>query len=102
MLLTIISPEKKIIHENVVSITLDTDSGQRTILENHINFISFFDITDVYININNGIEKVSVATGYVHIHNNNIMILCELIENEREKLDVKYKHINQSTMRQYD
>jgi F0F1-type ATP synthase epsilon subunit len=100
MLLTIISPEKKIAYEDVISITIDTDLGQRTILEKHINFISFFDITDVYINLNNGIEKVSVATGYVHIHNNKVVILSELIDIDRQKLDAKYKHIKESIMRQ--
>ncbi len=87
-LLEIISPEKKVYSEEVLSLNVQTRSGEVTVLADHVPMISLLSTGKIKIkkiNSEDGIEEHAVHGGSLEVkaHNAGVVILIdELIDIE--------------------
>ena len=77
MQLVIVSPEKKVLEEECVSITLPTTEGQITILPNHIPLFALLSPGEVIVRQKDGIEtNLIVGSGFVNFSQNRLILLA--------------------------
>lgn len=57
---------------------LETKTGQRTILSNHINYVGFFDFTELKIIEEKDRKIMYLSSGYVHVTDDEVMIIAEI------------------------
>lgn len=95
MKLTIVSPAGEVFSQDIDGFTINTNSGQRTILDRHGDFISFFQFTEINL-IGAAIETKNLysALGYVYVKNNHAYIVAQLVNENREAIEETYRRIN--------
>ena len=78
--LKIITPEGVVKEIFADSITLPTESGEITVLPNHIPLVSVLRPGEITVRLGGKEEYLSVSTGFLELHNNNITILADTAE----------------------
>lgn len=92
MNLKVVYSQGVIYNGQVKGFNLKTISGEKTIRDRHADFISFFDCTKLTIFENENQEKeYYISLGYVHIENNNGLIIAQMGGEDEEKNQKNYK-----------
>ena len=93
MKLEIVSPTGVIFQEEVAGFSIMTNSGKRTILERHVDFLSFFQFSEVEIIGVPVEETIYVALGYLYVSQGDAYIIAQLASHKEEKIAGTYKRI---------
>ena len=79
--LQILSPERELVHESVVSVELPGTLGRFEVLKDHAPLISSLDKGDILYKMDQGEEregKVSISSGFVEICDNHVIACVEI------------------------
>lgn len=79
--LQILSPERELVHESVVSVELPGTLGRFEVLKDHAPLISSLDKGDILYKMDQGEEregKVSISSGFVEICDNHVFACVEI------------------------
>jgi len=77
----IVTPEKVILKQEVLAITVPTKTGEITILPNHIPLISALQSGVIEIKtIDNKIETMAVSGGFIEVLPDKVVILADTAE----------------------
>jgi F-type H+-transporting ATPase subunit epsilon len=89
MNLTVVSPEGKIYNGETQGFVIDTISGQKTFLDRHADYISFFDLSKLTI-ISSKDQEIYVALGYIHIEDNKAVVIAQIASSNETKVKESY------------
>lgn len=78
MKLTIFTPTDIFYEGQISGLNIETRLGQRTILEDHVDFLGFIEYSKAVILENSGGKDAYLDTGFVHVYHNEIKIFCEM------------------------
>ncbi|EGO8312422.1 F0F1 ATP synthase subunit epsilon [Enterococcus faecalis] len=78
MKLTIFTPIDTFYEGEVSGLNIETRLGQRTILENHVDFLGFIEYSKIVILESEGGKEAYLDAGFVHVYHNEIKIFCEM------------------------
>ena len=83
----IATPERVLMKEDILSVSVPTTSGEVTILPDHIPLISILKsgVLEIHL-LNGGISLMSVSGGFLEVLKNKIVILADTAE-KAEELD---------------
>lgn len=76
--LNIISPESTILDEMVDNVTLPGSVGPFMVLKNHAPIISSLEKGVIKYRLNDEIHSIPIASGFVEVKNNVVMVCVEL------------------------
>jgi F-type H+-transporting ATPase subunit epsilon len=100
MNLKITTPEGIIYDSEVDSVTIPTQTGEITILPNHIPLVSALAHGEIFLKKNGREEYLSVGAGFVEVNKNEITILADtaetvesLVEEEILKAKERAEHL---------
>jgi F-type H+-transporting ATPase subunit epsilon len=84
--LKIVTPEKLLIEEEVYSVTLPAESGEITVLPDHIPYIGTLRPGEIFFRRTKEAEPESFATsgGFVELHGNTLSLLVDTAERAEE------------------
>lgn len=74
------TPEGVIFEDNVDSATIPTQTGEITVLPNHIPLVSALSPGEIILKKDGKNEYMSVGTGFIEVNNNQITILADTAE----------------------
>lgn len=82
----IVTPERTVFEEEIYQATLPVESGEVTVLPEHIPYIGAIKAGEIVLRKVAGGEEISLATsgGFVEFHNNTMMILADTAERAEE------------------
>lgn len=88
--LKLVTPEGVLFDGDVVSLTLPTETGEITVLANHVALVSAISSGVASIKLENGFEEdIAISGGFLQIKGlNEVVILAQMAERASE-LDVK-------------
>lgn len=75
--LEIITPLKSVLKEEVDQITLPTETGEITILPNHVDLVSKIKTGEMIIKRNSKPTFFAITGGFLEVSNNNVTILAD-------------------------
>lgn len=75
--LHILTPTKELLNEEVDEITLPTESGEISILPNHVALLTKILPGEMHIKRNGKNDLFAITGGFLEISNNNVSILAE-------------------------
>ena len=78
--LKITTPEGIVYKQEVDSITLPTQTGEITVLPNHIPLVGVLQPGEIIARKNGKEEYLSVSTGFIEVSNNNVTLLADTAE----------------------
>lgn len=81
MKLRITTPEGVYFEEEIEGFHLETHKGERTILNDHINYLCFFEYTPLLILDEKGGDTIYIYSGYAQIIDNQAVIICQRANN---------------------
>jgi F-type H+-transporting ATPase subunit epsilon len=82
---SLVTPEKKLLEEEVVQATLPTEAGEVTILPDHIPYIASLKPGEILTkNAKGEAQSFVVSGGFVEFHNNTLSILADAAERADE------------------
>lgn len=82
--LEIVTPEKKVLDEEVDSVTVPTASGEAGILPNHAPLISALKPGILTYSNKGTTERLAVARGFVEVSSNKVSVLTDTAETAGE------------------
>lgn len=84
--LKIVTPEKLLVEEEVYSVTLPAESGEITVLPDHIPYIGTLRSGEIFFRRTKEAEPESFATsgGFVELHGNTLSLLVDTAERAEE------------------
>ena len=82
--LEIVSPVKVVFQGDVNSVIIPGTLGSFQILNNHAPLISSFEIGDIKIQSDSGIQEFATSGGVFEVKNNKAVVLAESIESKEE------------------
>jgi len=82
--LEIVTPEKKVLDENVDSVTVPTASGEAGILPNHAPLISALKPGILSYSNKGTTERLAVSGGFVEVSSNQVSVLTDSAETGAE------------------
>ena len=89
MLFKLVTPERILFEEEVVSATLPSESGEITVLNNHVPIVSNLVAGVAELKRPDGsVEDVALSSGVIKVGNNTITVLAETAE-RGDELDLK-------------
>jgi F-type H+-transporting ATPase subunit epsilon len=89
MLFKLVTPERVLFEEEIVSATLPTESGEITILPGHMSMVSNLAPGVAELKLKDGrIEDVALSSGCIKVADNAISVLADTAE-RGEELDMK-------------
>ncbi len=81
----IVTPERTILKEQIVSITVPTTEGELTILAHHIPIVSILKPGIIQIRKDGGeIDLMAVSGGFIEVLRNKIVIMADTAERAQE------------------
>ncbi|MCX6800558.1 MAG: ATP synthase F1 subunit epsilon [Candidatus Falkowbacteria bacterium] len=81
----IVTPEKRILRENITQVIIPTQSGEITVLPNHIPLVSNLKPGVIIAKKNDGSEIImAVSGGFVEVTKDKIIILADTAERADE------------------
>ncbi len=88
----IATPEKVLMKEDVLSVSVPTTSGELTILPDHIPLISILKsgVLEIHL-LDGGISLMSVSGGFLEVLKNKIVILADTAEKAEELNEQRIK-----------
>ncbi|WP_239256716.1 F0F1 ATP synthase subunit epsilon [Listeria ilorinensis] len=87
MKLKIVSPMGQFFEGEVEGFVINTKEGQQTVLEEHIDFLSFFDYSEIVILDDAASEPIFVALGYLHLVQNEANIMAQFASADEKKAE---------------
>ena len=82
--LEIVTPEKKVLDEEVDSVTVPTASGEAGLLTNHAPLVSALKPGVLTYSIKGVSERLVVTAGFVEVSNNKVSVLTDSAETASE------------------
>ncbi|NTW13473.1 MAG: ATP synthase F1 subunit epsilon [Candidatus Moranbacteria bacterium] len=88
--LKIVTPEKLILEEDVYSVTLPAESGEITVLPDHIPYIGSIRSGEIFFRreANAEPERLATSGGFVELHGNVLSVLADTAE-RAEEIDIE-------------
>ncbi len=88
----IATPEKVLMKEDILSVSVPTTSGELTILPDHIPLISILKsgVLEIHL-LDGGISLMSVSGGFLEVLKNKIVILADTAEKAEELNEQRIK-----------
>lgn len=83
------TPEGVIFEDNVDSATIPTQTGEITVLPNHIPLVSALQHGEIVLKKNGKPEYLSVSTGFLEVNKNEITILADTAETVESLVEVE-------------
>ncbi len=81
----IVTPERTVLKQEVIQVTLPTSSGEITILPGHIPLISVLQAGVIEVKRpDNSFEVMSVSAGFIEVSRDKIVILADTAERAEE------------------
>ena len=83
---SLVSPERKLLEEDIFQATLPTLDGEVTILPHHIPYIATLKPGEILVRKENGgtPESFAVSGGFVEFHDNTLTVLADAAEGADE------------------
>ena len=78
--LKITTPEGIVYKQEVDSVTIPTQTGEITVLPNHIPLVSVLQPGEIIARKNGKEEYLSVSTGFIEVNKNNVTLLADTAE----------------------
>jgi F-type H+-transporting ATPase subunit epsilon len=85
---SVTTPQKKWVFNEVISCTAPGINGSFQILFNHAPLMSQLEIGEIKLGINKGVERYSTSGGFLEVLKNNVSLLLESCE-KAEEIDVE-------------
>lgn len=102
MYLEVVSPSGVLYQKDVKGFVIDTNTGQRTVLERHADFLSFFEFSKISILSESGDEDLFAALGYVHILDNRAHVIAQLTSNDENHIWGIYQKVKRLRLSEKD
>ncbi|MFA6171533.1 MAG: ATP synthase F1 subunit epsilon [Patescibacteria group bacterium] len=84
----IVTPERELLKEQVIQVTVPTKSGEITVLPNHIPLVSVLVPGVIEVKLANGnYEVMSVSGGFIEVLKDKVVILADTAE-RAEEIDI--------------
>jgi len=81
----IVTPERVILKEEILQITLPTKMGEITVLPNHIPLVASLMAGVVQVKKKDGTDEViSISGGFLEVQKNKVVILADIAERAEE------------------
>ncbi|MFV0394181.1 MAG: hypothetical protein ACK5LC_07275 [Coprobacillaceae bacterium] len=98
MKLQIVSPAGLMYEEEVKGFSINTNTGERSILDRHGDFIAFYQFSDISIlydekATNTTVSTYYVALGYLYVSDNKAYIIAQLASDKKEEIQATYNRI---------
>ncbi|EOX9981671.1 F0F1 ATP synthase subunit epsilon [Listeria innocua] len=94
MKLKIVSPMGQFFEGDVESFVINTKEGQQTVLEEHIDCLSFFDYSEIIILDSAATEPIFVALGYLHLVQNEANIMAQYASKDANQAERIFERLN--------
>lgn len=94
MKLKIISPEGLVYEGNSIGFVINTKMGQQTVLDQHINMLSFFDFSEITLVDDFSSHPLYVALGYLHVIDDVAQIIALAASKNKKSVEEVYKNIS--------
>ncbi len=75
--LSVLTPEKTILEKQVSKVELPGSKGRFMVLHNHEPLISSLDEGEISYESDGVMEKISVVSGFVEVHENKVVVCAE-------------------------
>ncbi|EAD5869294.1 F0F1 ATP synthase subunit epsilon [Listeria innocua] len=94
MKLKIVSPMGQFFEGDVEGFVINTKEGQQTVLEEHIDCLSFFDYSEIIILDSAATEPIFVALGYLHLVQNEANIMAQYASKDADQAERIFERLN--------
>ncbi|AIS59043.1 ATP synthase delta/epsilon chain [Listeria ivanovii] len=94
MKLKIVSPMGQFFEGEVEGFVINTKEGQQTVLEEHIDFLSFFDYSEIIILDSIASEPIFVALGYLHLVQNEANIMAQFASTDSKQAERIFERLS--------
>ncbi|CAC95372.1 F0F1 ATP synthase subunit epsilon [Listeria innocua] len=94
MKLKIVSPMGQFFEGDVEGFVINTKEGQQTVLEEHIDCLSFFDYSEIIILDSAATEPIFVALGYLHLVQNEANIMAQYASKDANQAERIFERLN--------
>ncbi|MBF2608345.1 F0F1 ATP synthase subunit epsilon [Listeria innocua] len=94
MKLKIVSPMEQFFEGDVEGFVINTKEGQQTVLEEHIDCLSFFDYSEIIILDSAATEPIFVALGYLHLVQNEANIMAQYASKDANQAERIFERLN--------
>ncbi|EAF5666093.1 F0F1 ATP synthase subunit epsilon [Listeria innocua] len=94
MKLKIVSPMGQFFEDDVEGFVINTKEGQQTVLEEHIDCLSFFDYSEIIILDSAATEPIFVALGYLHLVQNEANIMAQYASKDADQAERIFERLN--------
>jgi F-type H+-transporting ATPase subunit epsilon len=88
ILIDIVTPERRLLSEEVDMVTLPGTAGQMGVLRGHAPLLSTLDIGEIVLHNKGQIRSIAVHGGVVEVRPNKVTVLADLAESA-EDIDVE-------------
>lgn len=89
LILSLVTPERKLLEESVAQVTLPTETGEVTILPDHIPYIATLKPGEARVETARGeVQSFAVLGGFVEFHDNKLSVLADAAE-RADEIDVE-------------
>lgn len=79
---------------DVEGFVINTKEGQQTVLEEHIDCLSFFDYSEIIILDSAATEPIFVALGYLHLVQNEANIMAQYASKDADQAERIFERLN--------
>ncbi len=79
---------------DVEGFVINTKEGQQTVLEEHIDCLSFFDYSEIIILDSAATEPIFVALGYLHLVQNEANIMAQYASKDANQAERIFERLN--------
>lgn len=83
--LSLVTPERKLLEEDVLQVTLPTEAGEVTILPDHVPYIAALKSGEARVETVRGeVQSFAILGGFVEFHDNALSVLADAAERADE------------------
>ncbi|MTD39046.1 F0F1 ATP synthase subunit epsilon [Erwinia sp. CPCC 100877] len=99
MKLLLISPEGLHYEQEVNGFVYNSRTGQKTVLADQIETLSFFECTELSILAGENSEIFYIALGYVLVKEGESKIVAKIVSKEEAEIDERYQQLMNKDIR---